>query len=171
MRRIFTTEVFFLEKEYLLSNISRASMFTKKLESINQDLEFLHSPPIGKKMFFFYLAFFNFAWVSFFVTLGLHYPITLFSAPIVLWFLRGSKITGFLNQHFLNRKLVKNEQKIHSLLKEKSEIIDEIKSIVKISEDYFSTETLKKFETYIKDNKASSLEDCIQLYRKEEIAN
>jgi hypothetical protein len=152
----------------VLKQIKYSRSLTEKIASIDKQLKFYYSLPIGDKMGVFFLTFFNFALVSFFFALSSLIGTwgTVAIAAVTLFFVRGSIMTKKLNRYFLQKKLANNEVTIDVLLKEKNNCLEEIKSILKISEQYFNVKTLSTFESWIESGKASSIEECVVLFKK-----
>ena len=157
-----------MRKDHLLQNIKESKDLVDKIEKVNQKLEDFYRFPFDKTEEMMLRLLVNGIWLVGTIMLGMYLPgYYLVAIPVLFWFFRGKKVAEKVNAIGLKKRLEANEGKIKELVHEKSELDYQLKTVAMIEEEYLRGDILDKFETYIQNHKATTLEGCIELLENE----
>jgi hypothetical protein len=161
-------EVGCVKKEHLLENIQASKKLVDQIEKVNEELETYYLLPFDKTEELFLRLLVNAIWVVGTISLGLYQPgFYLVAVPVLYWLFNGKKVAQKVNAVGLKRKLEANEGKIKALVHKKSELDYQLKTVAMIEEEYLHADILEKFETYLNNRNAATLEGCIRLLKEE----
>lgn len=158
-----------MRKDHLLQNIQESKAIVDKMEWADARLESLYSTPFNPKEEWGFRMVVNGIWLAGTILLCLTQPgWYLVVIPVLYWFANGKKVASKLNAVGLKKKLEAAEEEIKQLTHQKSEWEYELKSMAMIEAEYLRGDILKRFETYINQHKATTLQGCIALWEEEQ---
>jgi hypothetical protein len=155
--------VIILENTNFIHALTRAKSLTTHLSAVNSQLLTLHARTLStfKMMSIAFIV--NFVWVLGFIMLGLWSAWTLLAVPFALYFLSGAKVSRKLEGILTKRQIMKNDDKIMSLLREKSNLMTELRELTGIADRFFTVSNMELFESFSQEGKASSFSECAAL--------
>lgn len=158
-----------MRKEQLLKNIQDSRVLVVKMEKVEEKLEACYKAPFDPTEVWLIRILVNLSWVVLVMMMGLYAPgLHLVVLPFLFFRFNGRRVAESINARGLKRKLDRNGDFIEQLIRDRSELEYELKTISMIEAEYLHTSVLKRFEAYLAERRAATLEACVEIYKKEQ---
>lgn len=159
-----------LTKSDLLKNIRSTATKLDEIELINNQISSFYQEPFNNHMKKVMAIGINIAWIgALFGILNFYIGPLLALYPVLYFVFMGSKVSNRIASFAYKRKLDKYENTIEQLHQRKLDLEYELHTISMIDKELHNPKMLHKFESYLTSKTATTLEGCLELYKKEAV--